>query len=132
MAEAEAVLVAWLKTAFPSARVVTETPANLGDLVASGTNVIAVSRFGGADDEIRVFDNPVMDFDCYAPTRAAARTLAHEVRASIRADLPGETVAGAFIERARTISGPLWTPYDNTTLRRFTYSAQIRLRSLEA
>lgn len=128
MAEAELVLVAWLRAAFPNARVATETPANLADVLPC----IAVSRFGGADEEIPTFDNPMMDFDCYAATRGEARTLAYAVRSSLRNDLPGQMVAGAFASRVRTVSGPVWTPYDNSALRRFTYSARIRLHSQEA
>jgi len=128
MAEAELVLVAWLRAAFPNARVATETPANLADVLPC----IAVSRFGGADEEIPTFDNPMLDFDCYAATRGEARTLAYAVRSSLRNDLPGQMVAGAFASRVRTVAGPVWTPYDNPALRRFTYSARIRLHSQEA
>lgn len=128
MADAELVLVAWLHDAFPDARVVTETPANLQDVLPC----IRVTRFGGADEEVSTFDNPTLDFDCYAATRADARSLAYAVRSSIRNDLPGQTRAGAFASRSRTLAGPVFTPYDDTTLRRFTYSAQIRLHSLEA
>lgn len=123
---AETVLLTWLKAAFPAARVVTETPGDLADVVPC----IQVSRFGGADEYVSTFDNPSMDFDCYAATRGEARQLAYDVRSSLRDDLPGQVVAGASIVRVRTISGPAWTPYNNTNLRRFTYSAQIRLRSL--
>jgi len=125
---AETVFVAWLKAAFPSARVVTETPSNLEDVLPC----IAVSRFGGTDEVFASFDNPSMDFDCYAPTRAEARSLAYAVRDSIRNDLPGQIVAGAFVSRTRSVAAPVFTPYDNTGLRRFTYSAQARLHSLEA
>ena len=128
MAEAESVLVSWARATFPDARVFTEAPANLEDVLPA----IGVSRFGGADTELYNIDEPVMDFDCYAATRGEARTLAYDLRTALRRDLPGQTVAGAFVQRVRSLSGPLWTPYDNTNLRRFTYSAQIRLRSLEA
>ena len=128
MAEAELVLVAALKAHFSTARVATETPGTLETVLPC----IVVTRFGGSEDEVSTFDNPAMDFDCYAATRGEARTLAHAVRDCIRNDLPGQIFAGAAISRTRTISGPTWTPYDNTALRRFTYSARIRLHSLEA
>lgn len=126
MAEAESVLVTALKAAFPGVRIATETPADLGDVLPC----IVVSRFGGTEDEIYTFDNPNVDFDCYEATRALARTLAHDVRTWVRRDLPGQTVAGAFIARTQTVTGPIWTPYDNTNVRRFTYAAQIRMHSL--
>lgn len=125
---AETVFLTWLRSAFPGVRVVTETPSNLSDVLP----VIAVSRFGGTDEEFSSFDNPSMDFDCYAANREAARSLAYAVRDSIRNDLPGQTVAGAFVSRTRSVAAPVFTPYDNTTLRRFTYSATARLHSLEA
>lgn len=123
---AEPVLVAWLTGAFPDARVVTETPADL----AANVPCIRVRRIGGADEAVWTFDNPTMDFDCYAVGRAAARDLAYAVRASLRRDLPGQIVAGAFVLSCRTFSGPVWTPYDNTDLRRFTYSAEFRLQEM--
>lgn len=125
---AETVLVTWLKAEFPDVRIVTETPANLADVLPC----IAVSRFGGIEDVFSTFDNPSMDFDCYAAARDEARTLAYAVRSSIRDDLPGQTVAGVSASRTRSLAAPVATPYDNTTLRRFTYSAQIRLHTLEA
>jgi hypothetical protein len=82
--------------------VVTETPHNLADVLPC----IQVSRFGGADEYVSSFDNPSMDFDCYAASRIEARQLAYDVRSSLRDDLPGEVVAGASIVRVRTISGP--------------------------
>lgn len=123
---AETVFVTWLKAAFPTARVVTEAPSNLADVLPC----IRVTRFGGADETITSFDNPAMDFDCFGATRDTARALAYAVRGSLRNDLPGQVVAGAFILRAETISGPFWTPWDNTSLRRFTYSARIRLQAV--
>lgn len=131
MAEAEAVLVAWAKAAFPAARVVTETPGNLGDLVAAGTPVIQVTGIGGSGETVRTFTNPRVDFDCYAKDRPTARTLAYDVRRALR-DGTGQTFAGGFLSRVDNDTEPSQTPYDNTNLRRFTYSAQIRIHSLEA
>lgn len=135
-AEAESVMVAALKVAFPTARVLTETPDNLADVLPC----IRVARFGGAEDYIYTFDNATMDFDCFAATRGEARTLAHAVRTWVRRDLPGQTIsyddgnggtASASVSRTRTFSGPVWTPYENTNVRRFTYSAAIRLHVKE-
>lgn len=128
MVDAESVLIAWLRAAFPTARICTETPDNLADVLPC----IQVRRFGGIDDEIPTFDNANIDFDCFESTYDKASALAHDVRSSIRNDLPGQTILNTFASRARTFSGPSQTPYDNTNLRRFTYSAQIRLHSLEA
>lgn len=126
--EAEPALVAAAKAKFTGTRIATETPANLADVLPC----IVITRFGGTEDTFYTFDNPSIDFDCYAATRKAARTLAHQVRTWVRQELPGSTIGGAFVLRTQTISGPIWTPYENTNVRRFTYSAQIRLHSPEA
>lgn len=133
--EAEALMVAWLKTALPGVRIATETPGDLADVLPC----VVVSRFGGSEEEIYTFDNPLMDFDCFDATRGKARQLAYAVRTSIRRDLPGQTVTytdddgntgtGA-VSRTRGSSGPTWTPYDNTNVRRFVYTAQVRIHSI--
>jgi hypothetical protein len=126
--EAELALEAAAKAKFTSARVSTETPSNLADVLPC----IVIQRFGGAEDEVYTFDNANIDFEVYAATRAAARTLAHQVRTWVRKDLPGSIISGAAVSRTRTISGPAWVPYANTTVRKFIYSATIRLHSPEA
>lgn len=126
MAEAESVLVAALNAGGPAARYVTELPADLtGDTVR-------VTKVSGTDDgQFSVYEDAVMDFDCFAPTRARARTLAYAVRDYLRNTLPGETVdAKAFIVAVRSVNGPAWLPYDNTAVRRFIYTAQVRIHSI--
>ena len=129
MAEAEAVGVAWAKATFPNARIVTELPANLADLVAADTPVIRVNCVSGNGEEISTFTNPRFDFDCFGKDRATARTLAYDVRAALRAGT-GETYAGGFISRVGNDQEPIWTPYDDTSLRKFVYSAQVRIHSV--
>ena len=125
MAEAEAVLVAALKAGGPAARYVTELPADLtGDTVR-------ITRISGTDDQFTVYEDAVVDFECFSDTRPKARTLAYAVRDYLRNTLPGETVnASAFIVAARSVNGPVWVPYDNTAVRRFVYTAQIRIHSI--
>lgn len=129
-ADAEATLVEWLtNTAFPGTRVVTEVPAD----IEAAMPFIRVARIGGNDDHVPVFDNPTVDFDCYAASRIEARDMCHEVRDEVRYTLPGATVGDVFISRVRTMTGPRQTPpFDNPTVRRFTYSAQLRVRDLTA
>lgn len=126
MAEAESVLVAALNAGGPAARYVTELPATLtGD-------VVRVTRISGTDDgQFSVYEDAIVDFDCFAATRADARTLAYAVRDYLRNTLPGETVdAQAFIIAVRSINGPVWVPYDNDNVRRFVYTAQVRIHSI--
>lgn len=125
--EAEPLLLSWLRTAFPAARLVTETPADL----AAHLPLIRVQRFGGTADAYQ-FDTARLDVDVFAATRAAARTLAYQVRASLLQDLPGQYVDGAMVLSVDEFLGPIWTPYENTNLRRFTLSVSIRLHTWEA
>ncbi len=128
---AETVIRDWLAQQFSTARVLTETPDNLADVVP----VLQVTRFGGADAllnvdtanvDVETFDGPHDNLSA----RENARTLAEQVRSSLRLDLPGNTVAGAFVAEVATISAPTWTPYDNTNVRRFTASYRITIRSI--
>lgn len=126
-AEAETVLVAAAAAHFTSARVCTETPPDLATVLP----VIRITRFGGGADQVYTFDNPQVDFDCYAATRAAAQTLAYQVRSWLHGTVDGTTLSSvAFVARVQDIQGPTWTSYENTAVRRFTYSAEIRLHSL--
>lgn len=128
MAEAEVVLLAWLNADVDGVRFCTELPADLADVLP----VVQVTRIGGTDDgQFSVYDNALMDFDCYAATRSAARTLAEQIRTSIRTGLPGQKVGtDAFVIRCRSLTGPSWTPYENTAVRRFTYTAEVRIHSI--
>lgn len=125
LADAELVIRTALDAEFTSARVVTETPSNLGDVLPC----IQVTRFGGADD-VLVLDAAHIDIDTYAATRQAAADLAEQVRTYLRLTLPGTSHGGGFVADVTTISAPTWTPYDNTTLRRFTASYRIAIRSI--
>jgi len=126
MAEAEPVLIAALEDGGPSARYCTELPATVvGDTVR-------VTRISGTDDgQFSVYEDAIVDFDCFATTRAGGRTLAYAVRDFLRNDLPGTAVGtDAFVIRVRSVNGPAWLPYDNTNLRRFIYTAQVRIHSI--
>lgn len=122
---AESFVRNWLATQFPAARVVTETPANLGEALP----VIEVTRFGGSDDVI-VLDSANIDIDVYAATRDAARTLGEQVRTALRLHLPGYASAGAAVQSVTTISAPRSVPYDNTNLRRFNAAYRITIHSI--
>lgn len=128
MAEAEAVLVDATKAAFPPPkRVVTELPADI-----AGIEVVRITKISGTDEgQFSVYEDAIVDFDCFAATRGEARTLAHDVRDWLRNTLPGTKVGdGAFIMSVRSVNGPVWVPYDNTNVRRFVYTAAVRIHSL--
>lgn len=111
-------------SAGPAARWVTELPSNLADAVP----LVRVAVIGGNDEAVAAFTNPRIDFDCFAGSRDAARTLAYDVRAWVRS-LPGQMAGGAFVLRVQNSTEPTWVPYDNTNLRRFIYTAQLRLHT---
>lgn len=125
-AEAEAVLVAALEAGGPTARYCTELPATLAG------PTVRVTRISGTDGgQFSVYEDAVVDFDCFATTREATRTLAYAVRDFLRNTLPGQKVGtSAFVISVRSVNGPAWLPYDNTTVRRFIYTAQVRIHSI--
>ena len=121
-ADAELLLVTYLTAAFPSARVVTETPA------AMPTQLIQVERIGGIDPQISL-DQATIDVECFAATRAGATDLANKVRASLRFAAAGFTANGATISRVDTLIGPGWRPYANVNVRRVGATYQITLHN---
>lgn len=129
MADVEALLVPWLALTL-GVRVVTELPADLGDVLP----VVRVVRVGGGDDDdVPSLDHPTIAVDCYGADRAAALDLAAQVHTALRVTLPGtllRTEAGTVaVTKTQTISGPSWRPYDNTALRRFGATYRLILRS---
>jgi hypothetical protein len=115
--------MSWLKSVFTAARVCTETPSNLADVLPC----IQVSMFTGSAD-LYQFDTTSLDIDVYHATRTQARTLAYAVRTSVLHDLPGQYLLGAFV-LSSSANGPIATPYVNTNLRRFTVPVTLRLHS---
>jgi hypothetical protein len=126
MAEAEAVLVTALTAALTGKRICTELPATI-----SG-DTVRVTRISGTDGgQFSTYEDATVDFDCFSTTRAGASALAYSVRDYLRNTLPGTKVGThAFIVRVRSINGPAWLPYDNTDVRRFIYTAQVRIHTI--
>lgn len=125
LAVAEQVLVEYLTGQFPTARVLTETPADLG----AELPCIQVVRFGGSDD-VYTLDVINCDIDVYAADRLSGLQLAEQIRTSLRLHAEGQEVNGAFIAQVGTLSAPKWVPYDNTTMRRISASYRIAIRSV--
>jgi hypothetical protein len=121
--DVESALVAWTRDRFPGARVVTELPATLAD-----SPTIQITRIGGADRHPGI-DAAVMDYDCFAPTRQAARQLALDVHDAWRQELPGSLVDGGVILAVATGSAPSWRPYENTHVRRFGGTHQVTVHA---
>lgn len=137
LVDAEVFVRDWLATQFaaPAYRVVTELPANLGEVLP----VIEVSRFGGSDDSL-VTDDANIDIDVYAAAvnavggaskRDAARLLSGQVRSALRLHFPGYANGGAAVQSVTTISAPRWLPYDNVSeLRRYNAAYRITIHSI--
>ena len=125
LVSAENLIRDWLAAVFPAARVVTELPANLADVLP----VIQVARFGGSDDFLTL-DSANVDIDTFGVSRDAARSLSEQVRSAVRLHLPGYSANGGAVQSVTTISAPRWVPYDNTSLRRFTAAYRITIHSI--
>lgn len=106
----------------PSVTVCTIWP----DDVAAHLPVVSVSRGGGATYLRFVMDEPTIDIDVLAGTKAAAADLAAVVRAQMFA-AEGSVAAGGLIYRMRDIS-LIWLPDPLTNVARYVLVMQIRLR----
>jgi hypothetical protein len=113
----------YLAGVFTAARVLTELPADLGDVLP----VIRVSRIGGNKIEY-VLDFANLDIDIYDDPKTIHEQ-AEQVRKSLLVDAEGQQAAGGFIAGVEEISGPKVVPYDNTALRRISTTFRIAIRS---
>lgn len=109
----------WLNTRL-GVRVVTETPS---DITGS---LVQLVRVGGPDDDYGL-DVATVHVNAFALTRAAANTLAEQVRTALREALPGTRLPGLVVSRVQTISGPAWLPYVDTNVRVFRAAYQLTL-----
>lgn len=123
--DVEAELVGWLTTHLPAITFSTETDAELQDQLPA----CRLYRIGGADSDYRL-DHPLIDCDTFAANREAAHDAAHDVHDCLRFSLAGQIAGGMVVGQVRTIQGPRWTPYDNTTVRRFVATYQLTTHSL--
>jgi len=122
MISEETVTHAWLTTAFPAARVVTETPADL----ESDLPLIKVQGLGGP--RRLVLGRPTVDVECYAATKDAARILAGQVNDSLIYRMRG-LIAGSNVTHTQG-QMPSWRPYANTNVRRYGQIVQVYLKDL--
>jgi hypothetical protein len=121
----ETLIVAWLKTQLDVTQIHAgdipdDVPQNLPGVVP----LIMVSRFGGAD-RVLGFDNPAVDIDVFASSRAAAIAHAGKAQRAMLVVLPRQTLTGAVITRVQTIGPPISVPWDSSTVRRVNASYQL-------
>jgi hypothetical protein len=101
-----------------------DVPANL----VAAVPVAVVRRIAGADT-ILTLDQAVVDVDVYAADRAAARLLSDQIRSDFRLHLSGYVFGGGVVAKVETSSGPVWVPYDNTNVRRYTATYRVTVHS---
>lgn len=101
-------------------RVLTDLPSNLDQILP----VVRLTRVSGADDDYKL-DRPIVDVDVYAQDRAGAFSLARQVQALLRFELPTTTRPGGVVTAVSTIVGPRWLPDTNTNLRRVQATYEV-------
>ena len=121
----EAVLVPWIAAQLlavfgVTARTCTSTPANLADI----TPVVAVARSTGAD-VLGILDRPIVDVDCFMPTRTGAGVLSEQVRTLFQRYLTGTVAGGAVIGMVNTVKGPGWLSYQDRDAERSNATYEI-------
>lgn len=122
----ERLLVDFLVTAV-GVRVCTELPADLADVLP----LIQVVRVGGPSlDDDPYVEAATVSVDCFDVTRADATDLAMQADLALRRLLPGARVLGASVGKVRTLTGPSWRPWDDTTnVRRFGATYQVWVKT---
>jgi hypothetical protein len=106
------ILLAGLRPLLPAAKLVTETPDNLADVLPCAR----LERAGGGDDGV-VLDTAVIQVDCFGDSPVTSRMFAMQVVGAMYA-LQGAVVNGATVTRVRKTSGPTALGYDNPAVRR--------------
>lgn len=120
----EAGIRALLLAEFPDLEV-GETP---GTGLAEKLPYVAVDLQGGAQDYFQ--DDPVLDIDCFAPTKAAAKLLAAEVSAFLCC-YPHTVMVGTrrfTIDSVGVVRRPVPEPWDDESIRRVSATYQLSAR----
>lgn len=125
-ADVEQLLIGWVPTVIPC-RAVTETPANLLDVLAT-TPVVRITRNGGGTSDPG-FDAPLVEFDCFGLTRPTAKYFAYQLWSAVDLQLHGYTNPYGTVLAAQAISGPSWRPWVDTNLRRFGFTARLTVHT---
>jgi hypothetical protein len=104
----------------------TVIPADLQERVFADPprRVIRVRCIGGSDS--RFFDNPRVDVEVFAATRATAMPLAETIRQRLISK-PRRTAFGV-IDRAETEVRPQEIPYEDPDIRRILATYRLSLR----
>lgn len=123
MPDAEELVVAYLRDAFPDATVVTELFMGFEEELP----LLRVSRTGGAMVRPLVLDGPRMDIDVFARSRVDASQLAREVAAAMPA-AKGRAYAGGLVTSVAEEVGPSWRPDFNPHVYHFGLTVVLTIR----
>lgn len=123
-ADVERLMIAFYGQQFPDVLAVTIVPAK----AETRLPIIMVNRIGGTDT-VPSIDNPLVDVECLAGTRVAAKDFAAEVRAATRYLLPGFAWSGASVKDVVSPVGPSERPYGNPAIFRFGMTHQVTLHN---
>lgn len=106
-------------------RVLTETPANLSEVLPTVQIVTTNSS-----ETVLTLEVAQIEVSTFGPDRATARGDAMQVHTAMTMLLPGMTVDGAFIAEVKVLQRPKYAPYGNTSIRRFMALYQVAVRSV--
>lgn len=88
-----------------------------------------VVRVGGPSDANNPrFDLPTVTLDSFGADRSAATNAAIDADEALRLTLPGTTTGGATVTRVETVTGPHWSPWDDTNVRRMTSTYRLHVK----
>lgn len=120
----ESLVAGWVRTALAgSVRCVTEIPANLETVLplARFQRVAGVDNFG--------LDDANVDVDYFDVGRDNTRGGALVLLSKLRWDMPGALLGSGVVTKVETVMSPIATPWDNTNLRRFTFTVRVMVHS---
>lgn len=104
--------------------VASETPHDL----ASRLPFVRVVLVGGSTPNVSL-DAPLLAVDAFAADRPQAIALANRVRTLLSYGSLGADLMGGRIGQVSTVTAPLWAPWDNSSVRRYTATYRITLHA---
>lgn len=130
MTDAEALVTTWLAGRLEEARVVTELPAKVEQVLP----VVQVTCLPGPkharpwNGSMPLLWTPRVDLDVYAATRAGATDLSAIVSREMHA-LRGSGNGWGHVVDVSEVAGPAWRPDFNTNVRRAGLTVALTLRA---
>lgn len=108
----------------PTVTVIVEPEDGMPPDLAYRLPLVAVARFGGADDTITL-DTANVDIDAYCADHQHAYRLARRLWTAARLDLPGHHADRMVAARVRTLTAAIARPWDAQQIRKAGFSAEV-------